>query len=75
MELLDMLILLGAFKLRVKWVNQLAYGLRLRLWRNQDYHHRSVNDARLAIPSCGLWGTVWEKNSNIQIQSFEDILI
>ena len=61
-----MLILLGAFKLRVKWVNLLAY--RLRIWRKQDYHRRSVNDAKLAIQSCGLWGTAWEKNQPMQIK-------
>lgn len=46
---------------RVKWINQLAYVLRLRMWRKQDFHHRSFNDAKTAIQHCGLWGPVFEK--------------
>ena len=45
---------------RVKWINQLAYVLRLRMWRKQDFHHRSFNDAKTAIQHCGLWGPVFE---------------
>lgn len=56
--------------LRVKWINQLAYGLRLRVWRKQDYHHRSVNDGKLAVQSCGLWGTVSENSLKHSIPSF-----
>ena len=48
---------------RVKWINQLAYSLGLRMWRKQDYHHRSVNDAKLSIQHCGLWGRVGGKQS------------
>lgn len=54
--------------IRVKWLHQLAYALRLRIWRKQDYHHRSVNDAKNAIQArstrpmgCGL-------SKEIQIQ-------
>ena len=42
--------------LRVKWEHQLQYAVRIRSIKRRDFHHRSVNDAQLAIKDEGLWG-------------------
>ncbi len=44
--------------LRIKWVNQLQYGMKLRLLKKQDYHHRSANDAKGGIQQTGLWSVL-----------------
>ena len=44
--------------LRIKWVNQLQYGMKLRLLKKQDYHHRSANDAKAGIQQTGLWSVL-----------------
>ena len=43
--------------LRVKWVNQALWALKLRGYRKPDFHHRSSNDAKLAIQHTGFWGS------------------
>ena len=43
-------------QLRVKWINQLLYAIKIRGCRRQDYHHRSSNDAKLGIQHSGFWG-------------------
>lgn len=43
-------------ELRVKWQHQLMYGLRMRIFKRRDLHHRGVNDAKGAIKHSGLWG-------------------
>lgn len=40
----------------------MMYGMRMRILRKRDYHHRSVNDAKLAIRGRKLWGLVVKTN-------------
>ena len=40
----------------------MMYGMRMRILRKPDYHHRSVNDAKLAIRGEKIWGLVVKTN-------------